>query len=95
MCQTNCGWFDDYNGNKVELITSKDIKRCTKLNFTKGIPFVIKNSSSYDLRYILYIPYDDFEWNISYIKQYDQIYLEPTDSHHEKPNIQPIHTLIN
>lgn len=75
VCQTNCGWFDDYNENKVELITSKDIKRCTKLNFTKGIPFIKKDiEHSYDSRYILYLPYDDFEWNISYIKQYDQIY---------------------
>lgn len=74
VVQTNQGWFNNCNKDRVILSTKKDIKRCTKLNLTKGIPFVIKSDRSYETRYELYIPYDDFDWDITYIKKYDQIF---------------------
>lgn len=74
VIQTNQGWFNNCNKDRVILSTKKDIKRCTKLNLTKGIPFIIKSDRSYETRYELYIPYDDFDWDITYIKKYDQIF---------------------
>ena len=74
VTQTNKGWFDDYDKDRVILSTKKDIKRCTKLNLTKGIPFIINSDCNYETRYELYIPYDDFDWDITYTKKYDQIF---------------------
>lgn len=60
-------WFSN-NSFNVFLRTSKEIKRKTKIDFSKEIPFIIRAKDDYDKRYDLYLPIKDFDLQISYRK---------------------------
>lgn len=60
-------WFGN-NSFNVFLRTSKEIKRKTKIDFSKEIPFIVRAKDDYDKRYDLYLPISDFDLQISYRK---------------------------
>lgn len=60
-------WFGD-NSFNVFLKTSKEIKRKTKIDFSKKIPFIIRSKDDWDKRYDLYLPIEDFDLQVSYRK---------------------------